>query len=731
MKKHRSFNTLLCVFLCAALLLCACSEKPGTVSEDDPQSSATASEGDSRQEPSSAETPDESEISEPESEPEPEPETPFVPVIRFAVASDLHITATSNDSAKRFEKLFRTAYAYAESDESYKSLDAVVLVGDLTNYGRKNEFLAVNTVISRCKKDETQIISVMGNHELYEGGASVYLENMDDSLDKHIVINGIHFIGISPENENGFSSASVKYLTQELEKAAEESGLDTPIIVFQHHHIKDTVYVSSEWYASNSASIKRVLEKYPQVIDFSGHSHGPVNNPTSIWQGKFTALGTGTLSYFEMTSGMTYGTIPPEADRAAQYYIVEIAADGRVKIMPFDILTEDFFKTPSNTDDENETMVYYIDANKDPSLFRYADRASQADEPYFGEGAGIGISGITENTATLSIPQAYDGECIYSYDIDCTDASGTALHFACFSEYYFEPLAESVTYVLTGLEDGTEYTVKVTPYDCYGKKGEPISASFNTLKAPDVEYSSTLDVNFFGTFANFDYMSEVTRSNGTPAYGGKADGDIFGGEWADGISSLDSCFRIDDTHGYEESPCLAVWAANNDNQGLYLIANADNEWSTAFPDLGYLRVWVDFTNVGFRKANFGLMAPDGSLFTTDEEDGRTDQYFWYLAEGSDTWVQYTHGNDGCFGDVQNSDVYGFKGWMAFPIKDFTYRNETGSGTEIAGRSYHSKQVLGVYLFWDYSEAVDYDGNVFYLDEIAIVKDYTVFEPYDK
>ncbi|MBO4500865.1 MAG: metallophosphoesterase, partial [Clostridia bacterium] len=358
MPSFKAVIKAVCLLTCCALLLCACG---GGSQSDGPD---IVSQTESRAEEISVSAPEESaaesaEISEeisqePSEEVSDVPETPFVPVIRFAVASDLHISFTSDSSAKRFEKLFKTAYAYAEADAEYPSLDAVVLVGDLTNYGRANEFTAVKSIISRNIKDGTQILSVMGNHELYEGGAPVYLEKMDDSLDKHIVINGIHFIGISPDNENGFSASSLKYLRDELEKAASESDPDTPIIVFQHHHIKDTVYVSSEWYAYSSSTIMKILEKYPQVIDFSGHSHGPVNNPASIWQGGFTALGTGTLSYFEMTSGMSYGTIPPGADRAAQYYIVEISADNRVKIMPFDILAEDFFKTPSNTDDPDE-----------------------------------------------------------------------------------------------------------------------------------------------------------------------------------------------------------------------------------------------------------------------------------------------------------------------------------------------------------------------------------------
>ncbi|MBQ6043333.1 MAG: metallophosphoesterase [Clostridia bacterium] len=733
MKIHRLFVTILCFSLCASALLCSCGGAAGTESGQPSAPDVSEAPGGTVSE----ESPEVSETSEDPETSAPQPETPFVPVIRFAVASDIHISSASDASYRRFVELFNTAYAYAESDPEYNKLDAVIAVGDLTNKGLAYEYAAFKKAADAGIREGTRLITVMGNHELYEGGAPVYLKEMDDKLDKHIVINGIHFIGISPDSETGYSAQSVKFLKEELKAAAEEGGPDRPIIVFRHHHIKDTVYVSPEWYASNSAQIKNALSAYPQVIDFSGHSHGPVNDPRSIWQGKFTAFGTGTLSYFEMESGMSYGTIPPNANNAGQYYIVEISADWRVKVMPYDILTKSFFKTPSNTDGEDETMVYYIDSKKDPSLFRYKDRAENADIPYFADGASIEIYGINENSAVIRFPQAYDGECIYSYDIDCTSSDGKKLHYACFSEYYFEPLAKSIPFTITALADGEEYEVAVTPVDCFGKKGEPIRASFRTVKADEVVYSSELDVTYSGTFTNFDVLPQkdgkpaLSRSAGNLAYGTAPSGDVFAGAWDSGESSASACFALDESHGYQGSPCIAVWSTDAENRGLYLLANGTNKWSTAFPAAGYLRVWVDFTDVGFRKANFGLMADDGSLFTTDEEDYRTDQYFWYMAEGTDKWERYTHGNDGCFGDQQGSDVHGFKGWLAFPVSDFKYRAGTGVRVESVNNAYHSNTVRGVYMFWDYSEGGKYDGNRFYLDEIAIVKDYTVFEPYDK
>ncbi|MDL2287733.1 hypothetical protein LJB90_04160, partial [Eubacteriales bacterium OttesenSCG-928-G02] len=168
----------------------------------------------------------------------------------------------------------------------------------------------------------------------------------------------------------------------------------------------------------------------------------------------------------------------------------------------------------------------------------------------------------------------------------------------------------------------------------------------------------------------------------------------------------------------------------NENKGVYIFATKENKNTVEFPETAYLRVWVDFTGVDFRKANFGLISEHGGLFTTDESDNIPDLFFYYKAEGSENWIQYKHGGDGCFGTAQDSSVNNFKGWLAFPVKDFTYRAGTGTVTEGAGAAYPYKRIAGVYMFWDYSSA-SHSNKEFYLDEFHLVDDYKIFKEYVK
>ncbi|MCR4905113.1 MAG: metallophosphoesterase [Clostridiales bacterium] len=644
----------------------------------------------------------------------------FVPVIRLAVCSDTHITDTTNERAVRLGKLFDTAYRYADAHPTYQTLDAVLMAGDITNTGYESEFKALNTIVRKHIRPETQLITTMGNHEWIGGGPDVYRACMNDTLDPHVVINGFHIIGVSPRNTNNYPAAQIRWLKEEL-KAAAEDAPGMPIFTFQHHHIKDTVYVSRSWYTPDYPTLRKAYGAYPQVIDFSGDSHGPMNNPLSIWQEECTFLNTGTLYYFEMERGMTGGTLPPGKENAAQYYIVEADAEGRVLIQPFNILTDDFFKTPSNTDDPAAQLYYWIEKPSDPSTFLYTpDRGKTATAPYFEEGSEITLEKITESSVTVTVPQAKDDQCIYSYRLVAeTDDHRKEVKY--FSEYYFEPMPETVSCQVKALHDDKTYTVSVYPVNAWGVEGEPIRTSFETPASVIVPYETDNPVTYVGTFTDFESYKRLRRSTDNGVFSGEANGDYFAGEWNGAGTIRDTVLSIEDGHGYRGSKAGAVTvkASSHSNRGLYLFADAVNHIPQDYPSARYLRVWVDFTGIDFRKACFGFVTKYDELYSTDDIDGRTDLPFYCLAEGATEWKTMYHGTDGCFGAAQSSSVEDFKGWLAFPTADFAER--TGSGS-----TFDSRSIKAVYMYFDLASD-DMLSKPFYLDEIALVDDYRVFE----
>lgn len=411
---------------------------------------------------------------EPTQAPTPIPEGKEV-VLRFVAMSDVHIGSVEDTDYKRFRQAMETAYDYAGS-QPYNKLDAVIVAGDMTNYGYENELKAFKKGLDAYVKKETQPLLIMGNHEYFVESGDQVIERwervLECEMNTHEIINGYHFINLSLSDYSNYGP-SLTWLKEELAKAAADDPTK-PIFVQNHYPVTDTVYGSDLW---GTAQLTEILKQYPQIIDFSGHSHYPINDPRSIWQGDFTALGCGTLAYFELEPGMIYGTIPPNANNACQYYIVEVHADNSVNIKMYDVLTNQFFP-----------MEYNIETPSDPSTFVYTEeRRNSADAPVFEEGAQMTVEAVGDTTVTLTIPQATDGECLHSYRFDFYRNGVKDMSASIWSEFYFLDTPKTLTQEFTGLLEGSNYTVKVTAIDSWGKESEvPLVADFTTTgEAPE------------------------------------------------------------------------------------------------------------------------------------------------------------------------------------------------------------------------------------------------------
>lgn len=138
----------------------------------------------------------------------------------------------------------------------------------------------------------------------------------------------------------------------------------------------------------------------------------------------------------------------------------------------------------------------------------------------------------------------------------------------------------------------------------------------------------------------------------------------------------------------------------------------DSEKYAKLGDNKYLLVYVDFTNVDFRKACFGLISTDGTKpYRTDDKD--TTSPFYYLGDGESQWVQMSHGWDGCFGTAQNSSVNGLKGYLALPIENFS-KSGAYMNTETL--------VTGIYIYADISSE-SYANVPFYYGSFILTDDY--------
>ncbi len=377
----------------------------------------------------------------------------FKPVLRFMVVSDVHYKDEHTVERDRMELAIKTANELSEKEE-YSKLDALYVVGDFANSGSRAQMLAFKDTLDKNLKSGTVANLSMASHEYHGEGEEAALEKFAEIFaqepDTHRVINGFHFISVTCTNGCHFDEAKQNWVAKELEIAAKDAP-NKPIFFFQHPHITDTVYGSIYW---GEDELIPALVSYPQIINFSGHSHAPINDPRSIHQKHFTSLGTGTLSYFELDEfDKHYGTCPPGKEKAAQMLIVEADAENRVRIYPYDLITSNFFP-----------FVWKIDSAWDVDSFEYTRKKRFATEkaPYFSEDAKLRIVDIKENGFTVDFDQATaDEEYVNDYNIILKNADGVIIRkTSVWSEYYFYEMPETLNVTLEGLEKG-EYYVEI------------------------------------------------------------------------------------------------------------------------------------------------------------------------------------------------------------------------------------------------------------------------------
>ena len=395
------------------------------------------------------------------------PQDDFVPVMRFVATSDTHITTLGDTRCERLSAMMKTAYAISEADEDYKNLDAVVFSGDITDKGFLSSFLAFTAVTDLEVREGTERLAVVSkahdSYTLQNGSLNAYTALTGQETDFHRVINGFHFIGISRSDSlKHYTDEQVKWLDENI-AAAVEADPEKPVFVFQHEHVRDTVYGSSKSDGWGLDTFTDVLSKYPQVVHISGHSHFPANDPRAIWQGEFTAINDGGLAYFELAVDGRNGQFPAEKDRMTQALIIEVDADNRVLVKVLDVNAGTIMR---------EFLIDNIsETNKEK--YSFETRKESAVAPAFDEDATLTYEkkGLKHY---ITVPQAKvseDNE-VFIYRIYVVNEKGKTVHEDwAFSDYFFSDMPESITF------DGfmtlsKNLTVKVCAEDVWGNTSD-------------------------------------------------------------------------------------------------------------------------------------------------------------------------------------------------------------------------------------------------------------------
>ena len=416
----------------------------------------------------------------------------IVPILRFVVFSDIHYGESANAQDQKLHDLIEGAYDYSDNHAKYQALDGVFVVGDIADRGKQTELDRFFSDFYGYTRPETQAQALLGNHEFYYQSANTVSRYLTasgyESADRHVTIAGYHFILMSPSHYDGFNDAKIAWLSEQLAiAAADDPTGKKPIFVFQHHPPYDTVYGSEdEWGVTN---LEPVFENYPQVVDFAGHSHFPINDPRSIWQSTYTGLNTGSCREWGMDiagvtsktvfaigeeGGWSYSELSGTLHDPGKYYVVEVNAASRILVRAFDVGTGVEVMEP-----------IFLASVGDPSRFAYTDaRANHEETPRFAPNAEVETVSVGEYAASFRFPRTASGAYVQNYRCEIRQGEtlvDTVYRLDC---GFLFPAPETLTLSFTGLTPDTEYTVTITPVTAWANDGEPLIFNFTTNEIP-------------------------------------------------------------------------------------------------------------------------------------------------------------------------------------------------------------------------------------------------------
>lgn len=459
-------------------------------------------------------------------------------VFTFGAISDIHLEKNSSYGTEaKFQAALSQLLAFA--DDRGNLLDAVAIVGDICE---KKEQINTFKAIYEGMNLPGELIFTLGNHDqedTYSNEALTlndykeilgdkYFGNKYNDLAKghrHFEVNGQHFVIVQPTSYRDsqgdrvtFDQATVTWLDNTL-KEITTANPNAYVYVLVHAMIKDTCYGSdlessgthgSYWYTSDLTS---TLEKYPQVITFSGHLHFPINDERSIMQNKFTSIGTGSVAYLAIENGYTNvaGTVPSGAGNTSAGHVVEVDKYGNVRITRLNFTNGttmgDAWVLNAPTADGSHLKSYTADRKNDNNAPTMTDVTAKVDL------AVVGGNYI----AALTFGAGSDDSFVHHYEIKAYNkATNAVLKDVKYLTDFWENtdpanMAKTISLVLGSVTGGQTYKVEITAVDSWGAKSSVVTVEFTAPEGFDGTLPDALvDVEF-----NADGTATDKKGNAT------------------------------------------------------------------------------------------------------------------------------------------------------------------------------------------------------------------------
>ena len=395
------------------------------------------------------------------------------PVMRVGIITDTHVTPKKESC-----KLLKEALILFKNHK----VDMIVNTGDIADryheQAYRNYRETVNGVFSGVK-DKPREIFVYANHDRINRESESVWEVFKD-VKKHLEIpndpyevisfKGYTFLVVPQFMDQG------RY-TRMLDSAVAENP-GKPIFVFDHVPASNTVYDSGTW---GERKRRRILDKYPQAVQISGHVHGTLTNELNIWQDKFTAVNSGGLAYWH---GIVTGGEP--LHKYSDMVLI-------LEIYPDKLVFRRFFSTTKEEYKANDPWIVPVPFKPETARYNLERRKADSAAPEFPVGAAVSVK-HNRGDIRLTFPRALHKDGIYTYTIELfRKVDGSWKKWARKDQMGSFMLPENKrpakvnqSFSIGYFEAGNDYKVTIAPVNFYGKSGREISAEFTVKeKAAD------------------------------------------------------------------------------------------------------------------------------------------------------------------------------------------------------------------------------------------------------